>query len=133
MAAIMYKGRPGPLALVAIPSAAAGLCRRDLSSARTAVVSPDEARRLLAVASSLRTRVLLSLVVAADCAQVVRLKGKHIDRAQRIIRIEQSKGRKDRNVVLSPKTLTCCGNGRGNAHRVEMRERPLKERWRFPS
>jgi hypothetical protein len=34
------------------------------------VISPDEARRLLAVARSLRTRVLLSLVVAADCAPV---------------------------------------------------------------
>jgi integrase len=37
--------------------------------------------------------------------EVVRLKVKHIDSAQRIIRIEQSKGRKDRNVVLSPKTI----------------------------
>jgi hypothetical protein len=29
---------------------------------------------------------------------VVRLKVKHIDSAQKIIRVEQSKGRKDRNV-----------------------------------
>jgi integrase len=36
---------------------------------------------------------------------VVRLKVKHIDSAQKIIRIEQSKGRKDRNVMLSPETL----------------------------
>jgi integrase len=36
---------------------------------------------------------------------VVRLKVKHIDSAQRIIRIEQSKGRKGRNVMLSPETL----------------------------
>jgi integrase len=35
----------------------------------------------------------------------VRLKVKHIDSAQKIIRIEQSKGRKDRNVMLSPETL----------------------------
>jgi hypothetical protein len=33
------------------------------------------------------------------------LKVKHIDSAQKIIRIEQSKGRKDRNVMLSPETL----------------------------
>ena len=37
--------------------------------------------------------------------EVVRLKVKHIDSAQNIIRIEQSKGRKDRNVMLSPETL----------------------------
>jgi integrase len=30
---------------------------------------------------------------------------KHIDSAQKIIRIEQSKGRKDRNVMLSPEML----------------------------
>ena len=30
----------------------------------------------------------------------MRLKVKHIDSAQKIIRIEQSKGRKDRNVML---------------------------------
>ena len=33
------------------------------------------------------------------------MKVKHIDSAQRIIRIEQSKGRKDRNVMLSPETV----------------------------
>jgi integrase len=31
--------------------------------------------------------------------EVVRLKVKHIDSAQKIIRVEQSKGRKDRNVM----------------------------------
>jgi site-specific recombinase XerD len=36
---------------------------------------------------------------------VVRLKVKHIDSAQKVIRIEQSKGRKDRNVMLSPEAL----------------------------
>jgi integrase len=36
---------------------------------------------------------------------VVRLKVKHIDAAQRIIRVEQAKGRKDRQVMLSRKTL----------------------------
>jgi hypothetical protein len=33
------------------------------------------------------------------------LKVKHIDSAQKVIRIEQCKGRKDRNVMLSPETL----------------------------
>src|SRR3974377_225261 len=68
------------------------------------VLSPDEMRRLLAVASSLRVRVLLSLGYGCGlrAGEIVRLKVKHIDSAQKIIRIEQSKGRKDRNVMLSP-------------------------------
>ena len=71
------------------------------------VMSQDETRRLLAVASSLKARVLLSLGYGCGlrAGEVVRLKVKHIDSAQKIIRIEQSKGRKDRNVMLSPETL----------------------------
>ena len=71
------------------------------------VMSPDETRRLLAVASNLKVRTLLSLGYGCGlrAGEVVRLKIKHIDSAQKIIRIEQSKGRKDRNVMLSPETL----------------------------
>ena len=71
------------------------------------VMSQDETRRLLAVASSLKVRVLLSLGYGCGlrAGEVVRLKVKHIDRAQNIIRVEQSKGRKDRNVMLSPEML----------------------------
>src|SRR5712691_10559400 len=71
------------------------------------VMSPDETRRLLAVANSLKARVLLSLAYGCGlrAGEVVRLKVKHIDSAQKIIRIEQSKGRKDRNVMLSPEML----------------------------
>src|SRR5881392_2204002 len=67
------------------------------------VMSPDETRRLLAVATSLKARVLLSLCYGCGlrAGEVVRLKVKHIDSAQKIIRIEQSKSRKDRNVMLS--------------------------------
>ena len=71
------------------------------------VMSPDETRRLLAVATSLKARVLLSLSYGCGlrAGEVVRLKVKHIDRAQNIIRVEQSKGRKDRHVMLSPEML----------------------------
>ena len=60
------------------------------------VMSPDETRRLLAVATSLKARVMLSLGYGCGlrAGEVVRLKVKHIDRAQNIIRVEQSKGRK---------------------------------------
>jgi integrase len=62
------------------------------------VISVNEAKRLLALAESLKVRVLLSLSYGCGlrAGEVVRLKVKHIDSAQNIIRIEQSKGRKDR-------------------------------------
>jgi integrase/recombinase XerD len=71
------------------------------------VMSPDETRRLLAVVTSFKARVLLSLGYGCGlrAGEVVRLKVKDIDRAQNIIRVEQSKGRKDRHVMLSPKML----------------------------
>jgi integrase/recombinase XerD len=71
------------------------------------VISTDEAKRLLAVADSLKARVMLSLSYGCGlrAGEVVRLKVKHIDSAQKIIRVEQSKGRKDRNVMLSPEML----------------------------
>src|SRR5262252_6188767 len=99
------------------------------------VMSADEIKRLLAMASSLKTRVLLSLGYGCGlrASEIVRLKVKHIDRAQNIIRIEQSKGRKDRNVMLSPEMLDLL--------RQWWKARPsgrdagiaLQERWLFPS
>jgi integrase/recombinase XerD len=70
-------------------------------------MSGDETKHLLAVASSLKARVLLSLGYGCGlrAREVVRLKVKRIDSAQKIIRVEQSKGRKDRNVMLSSETL----------------------------
>jgi integrase len=70
------------------------------------VMSPDETRRVLAVATSLKARVALSLCHGCGlrAGEVVRLKVKQY-RQQKIIRIEQSKGRKDRNVMLSPEMI----------------------------
>jgi integrase/recombinase XerD len=99
------------------------------------VMSPDETRRLLAVANSLRTRVLLSLSYGCGlrAGEVVRLKVKHIDSAQKIIRIEQSKGRKDRNVMLSPEALDLLRQWWKKRPRRGDAETPLQERWLFPS
>jgi site-specific recombinase XerD len=71
------------------------------------VMSPDEAKRLLAMAGSLKVRVLLSLGYGCGlrAGEVVRLKAGDIDSAQSIIRIVQAKGRKDRHVMLSPEVL----------------------------
>src|SRR3979411_710859 len=71
------------------------------------VMSPDEAKRLLAMAGNLKVHVLLALGYGAGlrAGEVVRLRGGDIDSAQNIIRIVQAKGRKDRHVMLSPETL----------------------------
>ncbi len=54
------------------------------------VMSPDETKRLLAVAHNLKVRVLLSLGYGCGlrAGEVIRLKVKHIDSAQKIIRID---------------------------------------------
>jgi site-specific recombinase XerD len=99
------------------------------------VMSTDEIKRLLAVAGTLRTRVLLSLGYGCGlrASEIVRLKVKHIDSAQNIIRIEQSKGRKDRNVMLSNEMLGLLRQwwkARSSRRDAGI---PLPERWLFPS
>ena len=98
------------------------------------VMSQDETRRLLAVASSLKARTLFSLGYGCGlrASEVVRLKVKHIDRAQNIIRVEQSKGRKDRNVMLSAEMLDLLRQWwkvRPSRHDAGT---PMEERWLFP-
>ena len=99
------------------------------------VMSPDETKRLLAVASSIKARILLSLGYGCGlrAGEVVRLKVKHIDSAQKIIRIEQSKGRKDRNVMLSAETLGLLRQWWKSAHRAMMPERPWRSAGCFPA
>jgi site-specific recombinase XerD len=63
---------------------------------------------------------------------VVRLKVKHIDSAQKIIRVEQSKGRKDRNVMLSPDTLDLLRQWWKTRRRGFDSTTPVAERWLFP-
>jgi len=98
------------------------------------VMSPDETRRLLAVASSFKVRVLLSLGYGCGlrAGEVVRLKVKHIDKAQKIIRIEQSKGRKDRHVMLSPETLDLLRQWWKARPPAYDARTPVEERWLFP-
>src|ERR1700686_2159849 len=98
------------------------------------VMSPDETRRLLAVASSLKARILLGLGYGCGlrAGEVVRLKVKHIERAQKIIRIEQSKGRKDRNVMLSAETLDLLRQWWKMRPSRYDAGTPLEERWLFP-
>jgi integrase len=98
------------------------------------VMSQDETRRLLAVAGNLKVRVLLSLGYGCGlrAGEVVRLQVKHIDSAQKIIRIEQSKSRKDRNVMLSPETLDLLRQWWKTRRRGFDSTTPMAERWLFP-
>jgi integrase/recombinase XerD len=98
------------------------------------VMSPDETRRVLAVATSLKARVALSLGYGCGlrASEVVRLKVKHIDSAQKIIRIEQSKGRKDRNVMLSTETLDLLRQWWKVRPTRDDAGIPPAERWLFP-
>src|ERR1700674_3068069 len=98
------------------------------------VMSKDEMKRLLAVATSLKARIMFSLGYGCGlrAGEVVRLKVKHIDTAQKIIRVEQGKGRKDRQVMLSRDTLNLLRQwwkvrpARGDAGT------PVEERFLFP-
>jgi site-specific recombinase XerD len=98
------------------------------------IMSPGEANRLLTMADKLKVQVMLALAYGCGLrsGEVVRLKAGDIDSAQNIIRIVQSKGRKDRHVMLPPEVLSLL--------RQWWKERPSRddagvpplERWLFP-
>jgi site-specific recombinase XerD len=71
------------------------------------VLSPEEVKRILAMATSLKARAMLTLAYGCGlrAGEVVRLRAGDIDSEQRIIRIVQSKGRKDRHVMLPAEVL----------------------------
>ena len=71
------------------------------------VLSPEEVARLLDAAPSLKYKAALSVAYGAGlrAAEVVSLKVGDIDSERMVIRVEQGKGRKDRNVMLSPHLL----------------------------
>jgi integrase/recombinase XerD len=98
------------------------------------VMSPDEMKRLLAVARNLKVRALLGLGYGGGlrAGEVIRLKVKHIDRAQNIIRVEQSKGRKDRHVMLSPQMLDLLSQWWKARPPYYDAGVPPEERWLFP-
>jgi site-specific recombinase XerD len=81
------------------------------------VMSPDETRRLLAVANSLKVRVLLSLGYGCGlrAGEVVRLKAKHIDSAQKIIqKLNKQPTALLRLLLLKP--ASCSINKMSTAH-----------------
>jgi site-specific recombinase XerD len=97
-------------------------------------MSPNEAERLLEEAGSLRDQVMLSLGYGCGlrAGEIVRLKAGDIDSAQMIIRIVQSKGRKDRHVMLPPELLVSLRQWwKVRPTRFDA-DVPVRERWLFP-
>jgi integrase/recombinase XerD len=71
------------------------------------VLSVEEVARLLDAAPGLKYKAALSVAYGAGlrATEVVSLKVSDIDSKRMIIRVEQGKGGKDRNVMLSPSLL----------------------------
>jgi integrase/recombinase XerD len=98
------------------------------------VLSPEEVKRVLAMATSLKARAMLSLAYGCGlrASEVTRLRACDIDSDQMIIRVVQAKGRKDRNVMLPAEILDLL--------RQWWKRRPTKrdagvapeQRWLFP-
>ena len=72
-------------------------------------LSQEEAKRLITVAGAKSLKLRLMLALGYGCGlragEVVRLRAGDIDGAQGIIRVVQSKGRKDRHVMLPDEVL----------------------------
>ncbi len=71
------------------------------------VLSLEEVTRLLQAAGSLKYQAALGVAYGAGlrAREVVHLKVSDIDSKRRVIRVEQGKGKRDRNAMLSPALL----------------------------
>src|ERR1700748_1661584 len=98
------------------------------------VMSPEEAKRLLAMSGNLKVHVMLALGYGCGlrAGEIVRLRAGDIDSAQMIIRIVQGKGRKDRHVMLPPEVLALLRQWwKARPTRYDPGV-PPQERWLFP-
>jgi integrase/recombinase XerD len=97
-------------------------------------MSPAEAERLLAMAGNLKVHAMLALGYGCGlrAGEIVRLKAGDIDSAQMIIRVVQSKGRKDRHVMLPQEVLSLLREWwKARPARYDA-DVPVRERWLFP-
>ena len=71
------------------------------------VLSPEEVAQFFAVVGDLKHRAILMTAYAAGLrvSEVVGLRVEDIDSRRMVIRVRQGKGRKDREVMLSPRLL----------------------------
>ena len=97
-------------------------------------LSSAEAKRILAMAGTLKAKVMLTLCYGCGlrAGEVCRLKVGDIDRELHIIRIVQAKGRKDRHVMLPDQVLDLLEQWwKVRPSRFDEGV-PSKERWLFP-
>ena len=98
------------------------------------VLSPEEVKRVLAMATSLKARAMLTLSYGCGlrAGEVARLRAGDIDSEQMIIRVVQSKGRKDRHVMLPAEILDLLRQWwKARPTRRDARVAP-EQRWLFP-
>ena len=98
------------------------------------VLSPEEIKRILTMATSLKARAMLSLAYGCGlrASEVARLRACDIDSDQMIIRVVQSKGRKDRNVMLPPEILDLLRQWWKARPKRRDAGVPPQQRWLFP-
>ena len=98
------------------------------------VLSPEEIKRILNMATSLKARAMLSLAYGCGlrASEVTRLRVCDIDSDQMIIRVVQSKGRKDRNVMLPPEILDLLRQWWKARPKRRDAGVPPQQRWLFP-
>ena len=77
------------------------------------VLSVEEVAKLLEAAPGIKYRVALGVAYGAGLhvSEVAHLKADDIDSKRMLIRIEEGKGRKDRNAMLSPQLLELLSSG----------------------
>jgi integrase/recombinase XerD len=98
------------------------------------VLSPEEIRRILIMAPSLKSRTMLTLCYGCGLrgGEVVRLTVGDVDSEQMIIRIVQSKGRKDRHVMLPEAVLELLREWWKQRPRDHDASVAARSRWLFP-
>jgi site-specific recombinase XerD len=95
------------------------------------VLSPDEVKRLLEATTSLKYKAAFSTAYGAGlrASEVTHLKVTDIDSQRMVIHVEQGKGSKDRNAMLSPALLVLL---RQWWRAAQAQRRMLKGGWLFP-
>ena len=95
------------------------------------LLSPEEVRRLLEATTSVKYKDALATAYGAGlrASEVTHLKVTDIDSQRMVIRVEQGKGSKDRNAMLSPTLLDLL---RQWWHTAQAQRRMLKGGWLFP-
>ena len=98
------------------------------------VLSPEEVKRVLTMATSLKARAMLTLAYGCGlrAGEVVRLRAGDIDSEQKIIRIVQSKSRKDRHVMLPAAVLKLLRQWWKARPTVDDAGNAPEQRWLFP-